>query len=280
MYNFMKSSFNIDLSTMSESIQQFASEFLVKLGMAILILVFGLLVIRWFVKLIKRLLEPTKIDKTLKPFIVSLTNISLKIVLVVTVIQVAGVEATTLVTVVGAASLAIGLAFQGALSNFAGGILILSLRPFQVGDYIEVAGYKGVVEAIHVFNTVLVTPDNKSTSIPNGQLASNTITNYSVKATRRVDLTFGVGYETNLREAEKVFHKVANSHPLVLDDPAPFIRLAEHANSSLNYTFRVWCKTEDYWTVYFDMVAQVKDALDEADISIPFPQMDVHMIKE
>lgn len=277
MENFFNAAANFDLTTMSDELQKFASEFLVNIGVAIIILIFGLFIIGWFIKLVKRLLEPAKIDKTLKPFIVSLTNISLKVVLIVTVIQVAGVEATTLVAVVGAASLAIGLAFQGALSNFAGGVLILSLRPFHVGDYIEVDGHEGVVEAIHVFNTVIVTLDNKTISIPNGSLAGTTVVNHTEKDIRRIDHTFGVGYETNLREAEKAFHSVANRHPLVLKDPAPFIRLIEHGDSSLNYTFRVWCVTDDYWTVYFDMIDQVKDALDEANISIPFPQMDVHI---
>ncbi len=271
----------MNYETFWADVQTFATESLANIGIAIILLVFGLIITGWIVKLIRRLLEPAKIDKTLKPFIVSLTNISLKIVLVVTVIQVAGVQATSLVAILGAASLAIGLAFQGALSNFAGGVLILSLRPFHVGDYIVVNGHEGTVEAIHVFNTVIVTLDNKVISVPNGQLAGATVINFSGKPERRVDLNFGVGYESDLKLVKKILEDVASSHPLVLKDKEVFVRLAEHADSSLNFTVRVWIEntTENYWTVYFDLIDQVKTAFDKNDISIPFPQMDVHLDK-
>lgn len=262
-----------------EDIQKFATESLLDIVIGIVVLIIGLVVIGWIVKIIRKLLEPAKIDKTLKPFIVSLTNISLKIMLVIAVYELIGGKATSFIAVLGAASLAIGLAFQGALSNFAGGVLILSLRPFHVGDYVEVDGHQGIVEAIHVFNTILVTLDNKVVSIPNGSLANTSVINYTEKPERRVDLMFGVGYESDLKLVVSLLEKVAADHPLVMKDPAPFIRLAEHADSSLNFTVRLWCKTDDYWTVYFDVIDQVKTIFDENNISIPFPQMDVHLDK-
>ncbi len=247
---------------------------------AIIALIVGLFIIGRLNKLVKRILtSSSKIDPTLKPFLGSLTNVILKIVLIIGVIEVAGYRATSLVAILGAASLAIGLAFQGTLSNFAGGVLLLTLRPFQVGNVIEVGGNTGKVEAIHVFNTVLVTPDNKVISVPNSSVSSATITNFSVKDKRRVDFVFGVGYESDLRLVAKTIEDVVTSHPKVDKDPAPFIRLGNQGASSLDFTVRLWCNSADYWDVYFDVMEQVTDAFNAKGISIPFPQMDVHLDK-
>lgn len=248
--------------------------------LAVVALVVGLIVIGWVVKLTRKALAPAKIDPTLKPFLVSLTNISLKVILFISIYQNVGGEATSIVAILGAASLAIGLAFQGALSNFAGGILLLSLRPFHVGDFIEVGGEEGLVEAIHVFNTILVSRDNKVISIPNGTVAGATIVNHTEKDKRRVDFTFGVGYESNLRQVAKIIEGVAMAHPKVDKTPAPFIRLENQGASSLDFTVRLWCDTDAYWDVYFDIMEQVTDAFNKNGISIPFPQMDVHLDRD
>ncbi|MCF8018679.1 Small-conductance mechanosensitive channel [Petrocella atlantisensis] len=249
-----------------------------KVVFAIIVLVIGWIAIGWVLKILKKVLQHSKIDATLKPFIISLSSISLKVILIVSVINMAG-EATSLVAVLGAASLAIGLAFQGALSNFAGGFLILTLRPFKVGDFVETLSHKGTVEAIHVFNTVLITIDNKVITIPNGQLSNASVINYTEKPTRRVDIAFGVGYDADIKLVAQVLESVISSHPLIHEDPAPFIKLAEHGDSALVFQTRSWCNTSDMWTVHYDLMTQVKLAFDENNISIPFPQMDVHFDK-
>ncbi|PKM54920.1 MAG: mechanosensitive ion channel protein MscS [Firmicutes bacterium HGW-Firmicutes-5] len=249
-----------------------------KVVFAIIVLVIGWIAIGWVLKILKKVLQHSKIDPTLKPFIISLSSISLKVILIVSVINMAG-EATSLVAVLGAASLAIGLAFQGALSNFAGGFLILTLRPFKVGDFVETLSHKGTVEAIHVFNTVLITIDNKVITIPNGQLSNASVINYTEKPTRRVDIAFGVGYDADIKLVAQVLESVISSHPLIHEDPAPFIKLAEHGDSALVFQTRSWCNTSDMWTVHYDLMTQVKLAFDENNISIPFPQMDVHFDK-
>lgn len=266
------------LSTLVTGLQGMLGDTIGKVAIAIVTLIIGFIAISWIQRVLKKVINHSKLDPTLKPFIVSLSSISLKIILIVTVINMAG-EATSLVAVLGAASLAIGLAFQGALSNFAGGVLILTLRPFKVGDFIEASSFKGVVEAIHVFNTILVTVDNKVVSMPNGQLSNASIINYTEKTTRRVDMTFGVGYESDIKLVASIIEEVAKQHPLVHQDPEPFVRLSEHADSALIFVCRVWSNTDDYWTIYFDLMAQVKLAFDANKISIPFPQVDVHLDK-
>lgn len=269
----------MNLDNFMVQVQTFLTGTMINIIIGIVALVVGLMIIGWVTKIIKKALDKSKLDDTLKPFLVSLASISLKILLVLAIYGQLGGETISFVAIIGAASLAIGLAFQGALSNLAGGFLLLSLRPFHVGDYIEVSGHQGVVEAIHIFNTIIITVDNRVISVPNGQVSNASIINYTERPERRVDLTFGVGYECDLKMVVKTLEKVAADHALVLSDPAPFIKLAEHADSSLNFTVRLWCKTEDYWTVYFDIIDQVKTAFDANDISIPYPQVDVHMDK-
>lgn len=267
------------MNSFLETINSYLGSTVVDVAFAIIALIVGLIIIGWLMKLIRRVLEPSKIDATLKPFLVSLAGIAMKVVLLISVFEMAGVKTMSFVAILGAASLAIGLAFQGALSNLAGGVLLLSLRPFHVGDFIEVTGQQGVVEAIHIFNTVLVTVDNKVVSVPNGAVASSTITNFTLKDKRRVDLVFGVGYDSNLREVAKIIEAVANGHDKVDKDPAPFVRLGNQGASSLDFTVRLWCNTSDYWDVYFDIIEQVTAKFNENNISIPFPQMDVHLDK-
>jgi len=246
---------------------------------AIIVLLVGLFVIKKITGIVRASLNRSKVDETLKPFLVSLTSAALKVLLLISVLGMLSIQMTSFVAIIGASSLAIGLAFQGALANLAGGVLLLTLRPFKVGDYINAAGHEGLVEAIHIFNTILVTLDNKVISIPNGSLANTSVTNFNVKPTRRVDLVFGVGYEQDIDKVHKVLADICSKHDLILKDPAPFIKVMEHAGSSVNFVVRAWTNTANYWDVYFDLLETVKKRFDEENISIPFPQMDVHLDK-
>lgn len=259
------------------TIESYLGSFVIDIFKALVVLIIGLWIIGKVVRLLRKMLDPVKIDPTLKPFLVSVTNIGLKVLLIIGVVQLAGYPATSFVAVLGAASLAIGLAFQGSLSNLAGGVLLLSLRPFHVGDYIEISGEEGFVEAIHVFNTILVTHDNRVISVPNGAVAGSTIINHTLKETRRVDMIFGVAYESDLKLVKRLLEEVVNNHPLVLKDPAPFVRLGNQGDSSLDFTVRAWCKTEDYLGLPFDITEQVTDAFNSNGVSIPYPQMDIHL---
>lgn len=245
--------------------------------MAILTLIVGLSLIKVFNRLLTKQVEKSKMDESLKPFLLSVLSVGMKILLVIVVISILGIPTASFVAVLGAGSLAIGLAFQGALSNLAGGVLLLTMRPFKVGDYIEGSGYSGTVKAIQILYTELITPDNKMIYIPNGTLSNAGIVNYSVHDTRRVDFTFGVGYETDTQHVLNVLERIVNSHELVMADPEPFIRLSAHGDSAVEYVARVWVKSEDYWTVHFDVLQEVKQSFDQEGISIPYPQMDIHM---
>lgn len=247
------------------------------LALAIITVIVGLAVIKGIVKLVTRQINKSKMDESLKPFLVSVINAVLKVILVITVIGILGVPTASFVAVLGSAGLAIGLAFQGSLSNLAGGVLLLVVRPFKVGDYIEGLGHSGTVKAIQILYTELLTPDNKTIYIPNGNLSNAEIVNYSVQETRRCDFTFGVGYETNNQHVIETLEKIINKHDAVLKDPEPFVRLSNHGDSAVEYTVRAWTKAEDYWTLHFDILEEVKVTFDEEGISIPYPQMDVHV---
>jgi small conductance mechanosensitive channel len=184
---------------------------------------------------------------------------------------------TSFIAVLGSAGLAVGLALQGSLSNFAGGVLILVLKPYKVGDYIEAAGYAGTVQEIQMFYTILQSPDNKKIIVPNSNMSNSGTVNFSANATRRVDLVFGVGYDDDVEKVKSILWDVANEDPLVLDDPAPLIVLGQHDASSINFFYRVWCNASDYWAVYFSTMEKVKLAFDKHQVGIPYPQMDVHL---
>ena len=247
------------------------------IALAILTIVFGLMMIKWLTKNLEKYLARLKIDNTLNPFIVSVSNAALKVLLVISVIRVLGIDTSSLVAVIAAAGFAVGLAFQGSLSNFSGGVLLLTLRPFRVGDYVEASGHHGTVQAIQILYTELITIDNKVIYIPNGSLSNTSIINYTEKETRRVDLKFSVGYEEDFRKVITLLKEILNNHPLILKDPEPFVRMSEHGASAIVFTVRVWSNTNDYWTVYFDIMETVRQRFDEENISIPFPQMDVHI---
>lgn len=246
-----------------------------KLLLAIILLIVGL----WLIKVIIKLLEKNiqnKFDRTLTGFLMSITKAILLILLFISIASTIGVEVTSFVAVLGAASFAVGFALQGSLANFAGGVLLLIFRPFTAGDVIEVDSYKGKVQEIQILYTIITTFDNKKIMIPNSNISSNSITNFSAMDKRRVDLTFGIGYDDDFHEAINILNKIAAEHKFILDDPKPIIRVTEHAGSSVNIACKVWVENSDYWGVFYDMHEEVKDAFDEAGIGIPYPQLDLH----
>jgi len=247
-----------------------------KLILAILTLIIGLWLINRFVKSTKRHFT-SKADPTLGSFIGSLLSVVLKGVLLIAVASMIGIETTSFIAVLGAAGLAVGFALQGSLANFAGGVLILMFKPFKVGDLIEAQGNIGSVKDIQIFNTILTTADNRIVIIPNGALSNSSMININQEATRRVDFVFGIGYSDDINKAKSILQNLADQDSRVLKDPESMIVLSELADSSVNFTVRLWVNTADYWGVYFCMHEAVKKAFDEQGISIPFPQQDVHM---
>lgn len=249
-----------------------------KLLWAILILVIGLKLVKWVVKLVAKTKLFQAMDISVSKFLQNAIKIVLNVVVVMSAAIQLGVPAASFITVLSSCALAVGLALQGSLSNLAGSIMILIFKPFAVGDFIEAGGMSGTVNAINFFYTVLYTVDNKVVTMPNGALSNGNIINYSRLDYRRVDFTFSVGYTSDIEQVKKILLDCAKAHELVLTDPAePMARLTKHGESSLDFILRVWCKNSDYWTVNFDLTESVKEAFDKAGIEIPFPQMDVHM---
>ena len=252
----------------------------IKLIIGTLAIVIGFKIINKLSKRFINLAEKRNVDMTLIKFIKSFISYTLKILLVLII---AGsywkLELSGLAAIVASAGVAIGLALQGSLSNFAGGFIILLLRPFKVGDYIQTGQFEGTVEQIGVFYTSLTTIDNKVVLIPNGSLSNGSLVNYSAKDTRRVDLVFAVSYESDILKVRGILKDIVQQHRLVLDYPEPFVGLLEQADSSLNFAVRVWVNTPDYWTVYFDLLEEVKLRFDKEEISIPYPQIDLHLKK-
>jgi len=245
---------------------------------ALAILIIGLFVINLLVKMSKKIMLKGKVDVTLQKFLGDLLSWILKALLIITVISKLGVPTTSFVALIGAAGLAVGLALQGSLANFAGGVLIMIFKPFKIGDLIEVQGETGVVKEIEIFTTKLVGLSNKEIIIPNGALSNGNIVNYTTEGTRRVDLTFGVSYDADIKQTKEVLLNVLTSHPKVLKDPIPGVTVSELADSSVNFAVRPWCKTEHYWDVYFEVTENAKLALDTAGIDIPYPHQ-VHIKK-
>ena len=222
-------------------------------------------------------LEKREVDITISKFLKSLITVSLKVILVLPVLGYWGIQLSGIAALVASAGVAIGLALQGSLSNFAGGFIILFIRPFKVGDYIETSTYGGVVEQIGLFYTQLATFDNKQILIPNGSLSNGSLINYSAKPTRRVDLIFSVGYENDIHHVKDILTKIVENHKLILKDPKPFIGVSAHSASSIDFVVRVWGNTENYWNIYHDLLEEVKVTFDKENISIPYPQMDLHL---
>ena len=243
----------------------------------ILLLVIGTVLIKWVLKLVKKSKGFNKLTSNAQTLIVDLLTVVFYVVLIVLAAVKIGVDATAIASVITSCGLAIGLALQGSLSNFAGGIMILVFHPFSIGDYIDACGESGTVKDIGIFYTTILKPDNRVVTLPNGSLSNAVVVDYSVKDIRRLDLKIGVGYDSDIDLVKKTLLDLANAHDLVLKDPAPFVRLGEQGDSALVFYFRVWVKASDYWTVNFDLLEFSKKIFDKRGISIPYPQMDVHM---
>lgn len=250
-----------------------------KLVLAILTLIIGLWVIKRITNGLGKVLL-SRGDETLSRFLTSVAGVLMKLVLVIIVASMVGIETTSLVALVGAAGLAVGLALQGSLANFAGGVLILIFKPFRVGDLIEAQGHLGVVKEIQIFNTVLLSVDNRKIVIPNGPLSNGSMVNINAEPTRRVDFVFGISYSDDIDKTKALLNRLIDEESKVLENPGRTVVLSELADSSVNFTVRVWVNTADYWDVYFNMHENVKKAMDQEGISIPFPQRDVHMIQD
>lgn len=258
---------------MSESIIQFC----IDAGLALAILLFGI----WIAKRIKNIatsiMEKRGIDPLLASFSSSIAHILIVVFVVIAALGQLGIQTTSLVAVLGAAGLAVGLALQGSLSNFASGVIIIALRPFKVGDFVEAGGVSGVVEGIQIFSTSMRTGDNKAIIIPNSAITGGTITNFSAKDTRRVDLVFGIGYNDDIAKAKSILQRLVDEDERILKDPETVIAVSELADNSVNIVVRPWTSTGDYWGVYWDLTEKVKLTFDKEGISIPYPQRDVHL---
>jgi len=247
-----------------------------KVLLAFVVFSIGKLIIKKLVECVDKILDKKGVDPMIHTFSHSCISALCYIILFIATISIMGIEMTSLVAILGAATLAIGLALQGSLSNFAGGFLIVLFKPFEVGDFVEAAGYTGSIEAVQIFYTVLTTVDNRRIIIPNGNLSNNSIVNYTRNDKRRVDIDFGIGYGNDYKKAIDLLKEIADSQEKVLKEPGIQIRLKEFGDSSVNITYRVWAKTSDYWDVYFDSMEKAKDVFDREGIEIPYPQMDVH----
>jgi small conductance mechanosensitive channel len=252
---------------------------LINIAFAIVILVVGRIAVKWLVKLVRKLMIRAELDPILVNFLSSIANAVLLLFVFIAALDQLGVDTTSLIAILGAAGLAIGLALQGSLQNFAAGVMLIVFRPFKLGDFIEAGGVVGVVEKISIFSTEMKTGDNREIIVPNGQIYSGAITNYSARETRRIDMVFGIGYNDDIRKAKQIMMDILEAHELVLKDPAPVILLAELADSSVNFNVRPWVNSGDYWPVRSDLIEKIKLAFDENGISIPYPQMDVHTDK-
>ena len=261
-----------------EKVYEIITTYGMKFVMAIVVLIVGLIVIKWITKAIVRLMRRSNVNESLIPFLKSMANILLKAMLIISVMGMVGIQMTSFIAVLGAAGLAVGLALQGTLQNFAGGVMILLFKPYEVGHFIEAQGFMGSVKEIQIFTTVLTTPDNRKVIIPNSPLATGAITNFSAMPTRRIDFSFGIGYSDDIDKAKSILLKMAQKDERVLkEENPPEVYVEALEDSSVNLKLRTWVKSEDYWGLWFDTTEGVKKQFDAAGISIPFPQRDVHL---
>ena len=267
----------MDTNTIISKLQEMAVLYGIKIIIAVIIFIVG----RWIAKALRnvvhRMMVKRNTETTLTSFICNLSYVTLMTLVIIIALNQVGIQTASLIAIVGAASLAIGLALQGSLANFAAGFLMIIFHPFRKGNYIEGAGTEGTVEEIHIFTTQLRTPDNKTVIIPNAKLMGDNIVNYSAKEKRRVDLVIGVSYGDSLQKVKQVLGNVLSKNNRILKDPPPTIAVLELGDSSVNFAVRPWVKTDDYWDVYFDLTEEIKKHFDIKGISIPFPQRDVHV---
>lgn len=270
---------NEQLTTYLEKAYDLLIAYGLKVIAAIIVLILGLWVIKIVTSRATKIMEKRDLNISVRGFLRSLINVLLKVMLLISIAKMVGFETTSFIAVLGAAGLAVGMAMQGTLSNFAGGVMILVFKPFKVGDLIVSQGHLGKVKEIHIFVTILLTPENKTVILPNAAVSSNDIVNYTTEGVIRVDLDFGISYDSNIKKAKDVLMQIIENHPKVLKDPAPFVGVKGLGASSIDLAVRPYAKPADYWAVYFDVYEAGKIALDEAGITIPFPQMDVHLDK-
>lgn len=252
-------------------------DFAINLVTAIVIFVIGKWVANLLTKALRKVMRRQEVDKTLETFVCNLVRMVLLVFVIIAAISALGIQTTSFIAILGAAGLAVGLALQGSLSNFASGVLIVLFRPYKVGDWVEAAGISGAVVEVQILTTILKTGDNKQVIVPNSQIMSSIITNYSANDTRRVDLVIGVSYEDDLDKTRKTLEELVAADDRILDDPAVTIAVSELADSSVNFVVRPWVKTADYWAVMFDLTEAIKKRFDQDGISFPFPQQDVHL---
>jgi small conductance mechanosensitive channel len=267
----------MEMTTIINQITEMALSYAPKVLLAILSLIVGFWLIRWISKKVNRLMDSRNVDATIRPFFVSLINVGLKVLLFFSVAGMFGIETTSFLAVLGAMAFAVGMALQGSLGNFASGIMVLLFKPYKVGDLVTIQGNTGFVSEIQIFNTVLITGDNKKIILPNSVVTSGAIINVSGQGTIRVDMTFGIGYSDDIDLARSVIEKVTNSCPHILKEKPVDIFVSALADSSVNFAVRPWCNSDKYWAVFFYMHENIKKQFDENSVSIPFPQMDVHM---
>ena len=264
----------------SETLMPLVTAWAVKIVIAGLIFIVGKWISKKITAFIRKLMERADLDPTLVNFLCNIVYTILLAAVILAALDTLGMPVTSLLAVLGAAGLAVGLALKDSLGNFAAGVMLIIFRPFKQGDYVEVAGVAGAVEEVKIFSTTLTTPDNKLVVIPNGQVGANPITNYSAKNQRRVDMVFGVGYDDDLKVARGVLTRICAEHELVLDEPATNVFVMNLGESSVDFACRPWVKTADYWTVYGDIMETAKVELEAAGCSIPYPQRDVHVYEE
>lgn len=266
-------------STYLDLLTELAVAYVPKLLLAVGTLILGFWLIRRVTRGLAKLLELRAVEATLGKFLVSFVDVLLKIMLIISVAGMVGVETTSFIAMLGAIGLGVGMALQGSLGNLAGGILILFFKPYRVGDVIEAQGHMGKVREIHIFNTILINYQNEKIIIPNGSISNDSIKNLFSEPTRRIDITFGISYGDDIRHAKQVLQQVIDAEPRILKEPASNVLISGHADSAIEITTRTWVNSEDYWDVHFSLYEQVKLAFDEAGITIPFPQRDVHLFQ-
>jgi len=268
-----------DVNKMIEFLQTDGLAFGIDLAIALVIFFVGRIVISIIVRGMSKAMQKNEVEKTLETFVCNLVRMALLIVVVIAAIGQLGIQTTSFIAIFGAAGLAVGLALQGSLSNFASGVLIVLFRPYKVGDFVEAAGIAGSVEQVQILTTILKTGDNKQVIVPNSQIMDSIITNYSANDTRRVDLVVGVSYDDDLDKVRKTLEEIIAADERVLADPAVKIAVSELADSSVNFIVRPWCATSDYWPLTWDLTETIKKRFDQESISFPFPQQDVHLYK-
>ena len=273
------SDLGFDWNQLAGTLQATGVDLAIRIATAIAIFYFGRLIVAFITRALRKLMQKNEVDKTLETFICNLARLGLLTFVIIAAVGALGVQTTSVIAILGAAGLAVGLALQGSLANFAAGVLIVLFRPYKVGDWVQAAGIEGAVEQVQILTTVLKTGDNKRIIVPNSQIMNSVITNYSANDTRRIDLLVGVSYKDDLDKVRKTVADVIAAETRVLDEPACVIAVSELGDSSVNFVVRPWAKTADYWAVRFALIEAIKKRFDEVGIAIPFPQRDVHIFQ-